>query len=109
MEFHLPTLLPTFRLLWGHPGQSNAFAIAQNKHFEPVVLARARQLALQLAPSEAGERAGELMAPLAAQAEGQRERAEEARRVREEVEAVHAEVGGMRREGLLEILETEVN
>jgi len=42
MEFDERTLRPTFRLLAGIPGRSQAFAIAENYGLDPAVIARAR-------------------------------------------------------------------
>ncbi len=42
MEFDERTLSPTYRLLAGIPGRSQAFAIAENYGLDPAVIARAR-------------------------------------------------------------------
>ncbi len=47
VEFNLETLSPTYHLVIGLPGQSNALAIAQRLGLEPQVLERAQQ---QLSP-----------------------------------------------------------
>jgi DNA mismatch repair protein MutS2 len=43
MEFDESTLRPTYRLLAGIPGRSQAFAIAERYGLEPAVIARARE------------------------------------------------------------------
>lgn len=43
MEFDERTLSPTYRLLAGIPGRSQAFAIAENYGLDPAVIARARE------------------------------------------------------------------
>lgn len=72
MEFDERTLRPTFRLLAGIPGRSQAFAIAENYGLDPAVIARARA---QRTIGE--ERFDRLMEQL------ERERAEAARERRE--------------------------
>ncbi|MHB8834556.1 MAG: endonuclease MutS2, partial [Candidatus Methylomirabilia bacterium] len=72
MEFDERTLRPTYRLLAGIPGRSQAFAIAENYGLDPAVIARARA---QRTIGE--ERFDRLMEQL------ERERAEAARERRE--------------------------
>ncbi|MCF2972600.1 endonuclease MutS2 [Synechococcus sp. Nb3U1] len=43
VEFDETTLAPTYRLLWGIPGRSNALTIAQRLHLDPEILGRAKQ------------------------------------------------------------------
>ncbi len=43
VEFDEATLAPTYRLLWGIPGRSNALTIAQRLHLDPEILGRAKQ------------------------------------------------------------------
>jgi DNA mismatch repair protein MutS2 len=45
LEFNTLTLQPTYRLLWGSAGSSNALDIATALGFDPAVLAEARILA----------------------------------------------------------------
>ncbi len=45
VEFDLATLKPTYRLLWGEGGLSNALAVAQGLGFDPKVVQRAREIA----------------------------------------------------------------
>jgi hypothetical protein len=44
VEFDIATLRPTYRLLWGAAGESNALAVAQGLGFAPSVVAAARQV-----------------------------------------------------------------
>jgi DNA mismatch repair protein MutS2 len=44
VEFNDETLAPTYRLLWGIPGRSNALAIAQRLGLQPEIVAQAQAL-----------------------------------------------------------------
>eukprot|EP00891_Asterochloris_glomerata_P003959 jgi/Astpho2/3959/e_gw1.00063.256.1_t len=44
VEFDVATLRPTFRLLWGQAGQSNALEVAQGLGFSPTIVKHAREL-----------------------------------------------------------------
>jgi DNA mismatch repair protein MutS2 len=46
VEFDDATLAPTYRLLWGIPGRSNALSIAERLDLAPAVVDRARRLLL---------------------------------------------------------------
>ena len=45
VEFDLVTLKPTYRLLWGQGGLSNALAVAEGLGFDALVIKRAREIA----------------------------------------------------------------
>lgn len=78
VEFDIKTLRPTYRVLWGIAGQSNALNIAESLGFDSGVLLRARELVTKLVPASLSTRNTELMVPLVKQRDEQRERAEAA-------------------------------
>ena len=45
VEFDLATLKPTYKLLWGQGGLSNALDVAEGLGFDPLVIQRAREIA----------------------------------------------------------------
>ena len=45
VEFDLASLKPTYRLLWGEGGLSNALAVAEGLGFDSKVVQRAREIA----------------------------------------------------------------
>lgn len=47
MEFNVKTLLPTYRLLWGMAGESQALAVAQGLGFDSDVVQAATEIAQQ--------------------------------------------------------------
>jgi len=65
VEFDLATLRPTYRLVWGAAGASNALAVAEGLGFDAGILADARRAA---AAPDAPGRAAALQASLAAEA-----------------------------------------
>lgn len=44
VEFDLASLRPTYRLIWGSVGASNALAVAEGLGFDPLVIAEARKV-----------------------------------------------------------------
>ncbi|GAQ84173.1 putative MutS homolog 2 [Klebsormidium nitens] len=92
VEFDRATLRPTYKVLWGVPGQSNALDIASALDFDADVLREARLLLRQLAPAGAGERASSLLGPLMQQADGFRDKAAAAEGVLAEARHVHASI-----------------
>ncbi|KAK9150093.1 hypothetical protein Syun_008402 [Stephania yunnanensis] len=60
MEFCLETLLPTYNILWGSTGNSNALSIAKSIGFDEKVLHRAHEWMEKLMPDKQNERKGML-------------------------------------------------
>lgn len=54
VEFDLATLRPTYRLLWGRAGESNALAVADGLGFSAAVVQEARQVAADLQAGKVG-------------------------------------------------------
>lgn len=52
MEFSVETLRPTFRILWGSMGESNALSIAQTCGFDNKIIERARSWVKKLTPEK---------------------------------------------------------
>lgn len=95
VEFDLATLSPTYRLVVGVPGQSNALAIAQRLGMSPDIIDRARSY---LNPDV--ERADNLLAEI-------RRRRTEAEAALREAERAKAETDRVRREALEQLAEAE--
>ncbi|KAK1424708.1 hypothetical protein QVD17_20043 [Tagetes erecta] len=58
MEFSLQTLQPTYRILWGSTGESNALSIAKSIGFDVKVVERAETWVKRLRPDKAEKRRG---------------------------------------------------
>nr|XP_043624435.1 endonuclease MutS2 [Erigeron canadensis] len=58
MEFSLETLQPTYRILWGSIGESNALSIAKSIGFDENIVERAQTWVRRLMPDKAAERKG---------------------------------------------------
>lgn len=58
MEFSLETLQPTYRVLWGSTGDSNALSIAKSLGFDNKVIDRAEKWVERLMPEKQQERQG---------------------------------------------------
>jgi DNA mismatch repair protein MutS2 len=102
VEFNDLTLSPTYRLLWGIPGRSNALAIAQRLGLTETVIDQARQ--------QVGLRASDdvnlVISGLEAQRRRQEEKAEETARLLKQAEQLHGEVS--RKAALLKEREREL-
>lgn len=92
MEFCLETLQPTFRILWGSTGNSNALSIAKSIGFDQKMLDRAEEWVKKLEPDRERERQGSLYQSLLEERNLLQAQANEAALVLEEVKKLHSEV-----------------
>ena len=90
VAFDEATMAPTYQLLWGIPGRSNALAIAQRLGLDSAVLSQARAL---LRSRQAGEM-GAVISGLERQRQQQEEAAAEAAALLARTEQLHARVLG---------------
>lgn len=95
VEFDIKTLRPTYKVLWGVAGQSNALDIAESLGFDKDVLIRARELLVKMKPSQLGVRTVELLVPLVKQRDDLVERARVAFDVLRNAKELHNEVGSL--------------
>jgi DNA mismatch repair protein MutS2 len=88
VEFDDVKLAPTYRLLWGIPGRSNALSIAQRLGLNPEVIENAKSQVILGATQEVNE----VIAGLEAQRRSQETKANEAATVLKQAEAFYLEV-----------------
>ncbi len=88
VEFDDNTLQPTYRLLWGIPGRSNALTIAQRLGLNTEIV----QSAQSLVGTGSAEDVNEVIAALEAQRREQEEKAQEAGKLLEQTERFYTEV-----------------
>ncbi len=87
VEFDDVTLSPTYRLLWGIPGRSNALTIARRLGLDPQVVDQAQTLI-----GGASEDINQVIAGLEAQRRRQETQAQEATVLLQQAERLHQEV-----------------
>jgi DNA mismatch repair protein MutS2 len=87
VEFDEATLSPTYRLLWGIPGRSNALSIALRLGLKPEVVAEAKTQV-----GEATDEVNQVIAGLEAQRRNQETKAAEAQKLLRQAERLYKEV-----------------
>ncbi|MBD2438613.1 endonuclease MutS2 [Nostoc sp. FACHB-110] len=87
VEFDEATLSPTYRLLWGIPGRSNALAIALRLGLKPEVVEQAKTQV-----GEATDEVNQVIAGLEAQRRSQETKAAEAQKLVQQAERLYKEV-----------------
>jgi DNA mismatch repair protein MutS2 len=87
VEFDDVTLSPTYRLLWGIPGRSNALTIARRLGLNPEVVEQAKDYL-----GGVSEDVNEVIAGLEAQRRRQETKAQEANQLLQQAERLHREV-----------------
>ena len=88
VEFDDSTLQPTYRLLWGIPGRSNALTIAQRLGLNDEIIEQAQSLV----GTGSDEDVNQVIAALEAQRREQEAKAQEAGKLLEQTERFYAEV-----------------
>jgi len=87
VEFDETTLSPTYRLLWGIPGRSNALSIALRLGLKPEVVAEAKTQV-----GESTDEVNQVIAGLEAQRRSQETKAAEAQKLLRQAERLYKEV-----------------
>ena len=87
VEFNDATLAPTYRLLWGIPGRSNALIIAKRLGFRPEILTQAQQHL-----SGGTDEVNQVIAGLETQRRRQETKAQAAAHLLQNTERLHQEV-----------------
>lgn len=87
VEFDERSLQPTYRLLWGIPGRSNALTIARRLGLNPTIIERAQGYV-----GGPSEEVNQVIAGLEAQRRRQERKAQEAAQLLAEAERLHQEV-----------------
>jgi DNA mismatch repair protein MutS2 len=92
MEFSLETLQPTYRVLWGCIGDSNALSIAQSIGFDKKIIDHAQKWVEKLKPEQQQERRGMLYQSLHEEKNRLKAQAEKAASIHAEIMNVYSEV-----------------
>ena len=96
MEFSLETLRPTYQILWGSSGESNALSIAKSIGFDPNVIENARQWMVKLVPEQQQERRGLLYKSLVEERDRLQAQAKRAESLYADVIALYREVSAFK-------------
>lgn len=92
MEFSLDTLQPTFQVLWGSSGESNALRIARRIGFDDKVIDHAESWLERLMPEKQAQRKGLLYQSLLEERDRMGERAEQAASLHSDVMDLYHEI-----------------
>lgn len=88
VEFDDNSLQPTYRVLWGIPGRSNAFSIARRLGLISEIVDQAQTYVI----GKSGEDVNQVIAALEAQRREQESKAKEANKLLQQTEILHGEV-----------------
>ncbi|KAK7369012.1 hypothetical protein VNO80_11046 [Phaseolus coccineus] len=94
MEFSLETLQPTYRILWGCTGDSNALSIAQSIGFDRNIIDRAQEWVEKFKPEQQQERRGMLYQSLLEERNRLKAQAGKAASIHAEIMSVYNEIHG---------------
>ncbi|CAL0331397.1 unnamed protein product [Lupinus luteus] len=92
MEFSLETLQPTYRVLWGCTGDSNALSIAQSIGFDRNIIHRAQEWVEKLKPEQQQERRGMLYQSLQGERNRLKAQTERAASIHVEIMNIYYEI-----------------
>ena len=92
MEFSLDTLQPTFQVLWGSSGESNALKIARRIGFDDKIIDRAESWLERLMPEKQAQRKGQLYQSLSEERNRMGERARRAASLHSDIMDLYHEV-----------------
>lgn len=95
MEFSLETLQPTYRILWGCTGDSNALSIAKSIGFDNNIIECAKKWVEKLKPEQQQERRGMLYRSLHEERNRLKAQAERAASVHSEILNIYYEVNSI--------------
>lgn len=92
MEFSLLTLQPTYRILWGSSGDSNALSIAESIGFDKKIIEGAEKWVERLTPEKQQERKGLLYRSLMEERERLQIQARKAESLHSEIMEIYHEI-----------------